>query len=73
MPCLTGWGVYHARNKQMQDYGGSVFNTVLHSEVPNIVSVISIPFQSKEKQVFLIQLNAYSQHNINLLAPEFGI
>ena len=38
-----------------------------HSEVPNIVPTISIPFQFKEKQVLLIQLNAYSQHNINLL------
>ena len=43
------------------------FNIVSHSEVPNIVPTISIPFQFKGKQVLLIQLNAYSQHNINLL------
>jgi len=43
------------------------FNAVLHSEEHNIVPTISVPFQFKEKQVLLIQLNAYSQHNTNLL------
>jgi hypothetical protein len=41
------------------------FNTVVHSEIPNNVPTISIPFQFKEEQM-LIQLNAYSQQNINL-------